>query len=139
MTILKKRQNYKKAFHNFDCEKVASYTTRDVKRLLGNEGIVRNRLKIESTIKNAQLTIDAIEELGSLDALLWKFVNGEPKTNKWKSMKQIPVTTKESDVMSKELKQRGFKFVGSTICYAFMQSVGMVNDHMTSCFRYKEV
>ncbi len=138
LTILKKRENYRKAFDGFDREKIAAYTERDIERLLGDAGIVRNRLKIESAIKNARGTIAICAEFGSLDSFLWRFVDGVPRKNTRKSMAEIPVTTAESDAMSKELKRRGFNFVGSTICYAFMQAVGMVNDHTTDCFRYNE-
>lgn len=139
LTILKKRENYRKAFHSFDCEKVAGYSQQDVDRLLGDSGIVRNRLKINSALKNAQGVLKIKEEFGSLDSYLWRYVEGEPIQNKWKCMDEIPVTTDLSDMMSKDLKRRGFNFVGPTICYAFMQAVGMVNDHITDCFRYEEV
>jgi len=138
MTILKKRENYRKAFDGFDWDKVAAYTEKDIERLLGDAGIVRNRLKVKSAIKNARATIAVREEFGSLDAYLWQFVNGKPIKNAWKTMRDIPVKTSESDAMSKDLKKRGFNFVGSTICYAFMQAAGMVNDHMVDCFRYEE-
>jgi len=139
ITILKKRDNYRLAFHSFDCETVANYSQDDIDRLLSNSGIVRNRLKINSAIKNAQATLKIKEEFGSLDSYLWSFVNGKTIQNKWKSMSEIPAKTKISDKMSKDLKKRGFNFVGSTICYAFMQATGMVNDHIIDCFRYKEV
>ncbi len=139
LTILKKRENYRQAFHSFDCERNASYTDADETRLLSNSGIIRNRLKIESAIKNARGVLRIQEEFGSLDSFLWRYVEGIPKQNEWKSMAEIPVKTESSDMMSKELKKRGFNFVGSTICYAFMQAVGMVNDHTTDCFRYKEI
>jgi DNA-3-methyladenine glycosylase I len=138
-TILKKRENYRKAFHGFDCERIARYSQRDVDRLLTDSGIVRNHLKIESAIKNAQGVLDIQEEYGSLGAFLWRYVDNIPIQNAWKRMAELPAHTKESDRMSKGLKKRGFNFVGSTICYAFMQAVGMVNDHTTDCFRYKEV
>ncbi len=138
MTILKKRDNYRKAFDGFDWDKVAAYTEKDIERLMANAGIVRNRLKVQSAIKNARATIAIREEFGSLDAYLWQFVNGKPIKNAWKTMRDIPVKTPESDAMSKDLKKRGFNFVGSTICYAFMQAAGMVNDHMVDCFRYEE-
>lgn len=138
LTILKKRENYRKALDGFDWEKIAAYTEKDIERLMADAGIVRNRLKIESAIKNARGTIAIREEFGSLDAYLWSFIGGVPRKNAWKTMMDIPVKTPESDAMSKDLKKRGFNFVGSTICYAFMQSVGMVNDHTTDCFRYKE-
>lgn len=138
-TILKKRENYRKAFHGFDCERIARYTEADVKRLMSDSGIVRNRLKIESAIKNARAVLRIKEEFGSLDSYLWRYVDGVPRQNAWKSMADIPVTTELSDMMSKDLKRRGCNFVGSTICYAFMQAIGMVNDHTTDCFRYREV
>ena len=139
ITILRKRENYRKAFHNFDCEKIAGYTEDDVFRLLADPGIVRNRLKIKSAIKNAQAVIKIKEEFGSLDAYLWRFVDWKPIQNSIDSMDKIPAKTEISDAMSKDLKKRGFSFVGSTICYAFMQAVGMVNDHITDCFRYEEI
>jgi len=139
LTILKKRDNYRKALHNFNSERIATYTSRDIKRLLGNSGIVRNRLKIESTIKNARGALAIIEEFGSLDSFLWRYVDGVPIQNKWKAVAEIAPKTAQSDAMSKDLKRRGFNFVGSTICYAFMEAVGMVNDHTTDCFRHKEV
>ncbi|MFH0781399.1 MAG: DNA-3-methyladenine glycosylase I [Pseudomonadota bacterium] len=139
LTILKKRDNYRKAFHDFDCEKISAYTSEDIKRLLDNEGIVRNRLKIESTIKNARATLTVIEEFRSLDSFLWRYVDGNPLQNKWNSLGEIAPKTEQSDMMSKELKRRGFNFVGSTICYAFMQAVGMVNDHTTACFRHEDI
>jgi DNA-3-methyladenine glycosylase I len=135
ITILRKRENYKKAFDNFDAKKIARYDQRKVKSLLSNEGIVRNKLKIAATIGNAKAFLDIQKEFGSFDAYVWKFVNGETKHNKHKSLKNVPAKTTESDTMSKELKKRGFSFVGSTICYAFMQAVGMVNDHTANCFR----
>jgi DNA-3-methyladenine glycosylase I len=139
LTILKKRDSYRKAFHAFDYEQIAAYTQRDMKRLLANSGIVRNRLKIESIIKNARGALDIREEFGTLDSFLWRYVDGVPKQNAWKSMAKLPAQTEESNAMSKDLKRRGFKFVGSTICYSFMQAVGMVNDHTTDCFRYREI
>jgi len=138
-TILKKRENYRKAFHGFDCERIARYTEADVKCLMSDSGIVRNRLKIESAIKNARVVLRIKEEFGSLDSYLWRYVDGIPRQNAWKSMADIPVTTELSDMMSKDLKRRGCNFVGSTICYAFMQAIGIVNDHTTDCFRYREV
>ena len=138
-TILAKRENYREAFDHFDVERIARYTPRKVAQLLANAGIVRNRLKIAATIQNAKATIAVVEECASLDALLWSFVNGKPIQNRRRSMKEVPARTAESDVMSKELLRRGFKFVGSTICYAFMQATGMVNDHLTCCFRHREV
>jgi DNA-3-methyladenine glycosylase I len=139
LTILKKRDNYRKAFHAFDYEQIAAYTQRDMKRLLANSGIVRNRLKIESVIKNARGALDIREEFGTLDSFLWRYVDGVPQQNAWKSMAELPARTRRSEAMSKDLKRRGFKFVGSTICYAFMQAVGMVNDHTTDCFRHREI
>jgi len=134
ITILKKRENYRKAFSNFNAATIARYDRRRVERLLSNEGIVRNRLKIEGTIKNARAFIKVQREFGSFDRYIWQFVEGKPKVNAWKLLKDIPAMTPLSDAMSKGLKQRGFTFVGSTICYAFMQAVGMVNDHTTACF-----
>jgi DNA-3-methyladenine glycosylase I len=139
LTILKKRENYRTAFDAFDCERVAKYTKHDVTRLLSDSGIVRNQLKIESAIRNARGVVDIQKEWASLDAYLWRYVDGVPKQNVWKSMAELPAKTKASDMMSRDLKKRGFNFVGSTICYAFMQAVGMVNDHTTDCFRYREI
>ncbi|MBI5475628.1 MAG: DNA-3-methyladenine glycosylase I [Ignavibacteriales bacterium] len=139
LTILKKRENYKKAFHNFNIKKVAGYSVKDVQRLLMNSGIVRNRLKVESTITNAKAVLKIQKEYGSFDSYIWQFVNYKPRQNNWSTIKQLPSHTTESDAMSKDLKARGFKFIGSTICYAFMQAVGMVNDHTADCFRYKEI
>lgn len=136
LTILKRRENYKKAFANFNAEKVARFTARDVERLINDAGIIRNRSKIESTISNAQAFLEIQEEFGSFDAYSWRFVDGKTIVNKRRSLKDIPPTSKESDLFSKDLKQRGFKFVGSTIMYAHMQAVGMVNDHLVTCFRY---
>lgn len=138
-TILNKRQNFRAAFHNFDPQRVARYTARDVKRLLNDPGIIRNRLKIEAAINNAQRFLEVAEEFGSFDAYIWQFVAGKPIKHEFKTLKQIPATTQESDALSKDLKQRGFKFVGSTIMYAHMQATGMVNDHTVDCFRYEEV
>jgi DNA-3-methyladenine glycosylase I len=139
LTILKKRDNYRKAFHNFDCDRIAKYTEADVNRLLADPGIVRNRLKIESAIRNARGVLAIREEFGSLDSYLWHYVDGIPRQNAWKSMAELPAKTELSDALSRDLKKRGFNFVGSTICYAFMQAVGMVNDHETDCFRYKMI
>jgi DNA-3-methyladenine glycosylase I len=139
LTILKKRENYRKALHAFDCERIARYSPHDVARLMADPGIVRNRLKIESTIKNAQGVLDIQQSYGSLDAYLWRYVDSIPIQNAWKCITDVPAQTKVSEMMSKDLKKRGFNFVGPTICYAFMQAVGMVNDHMTDCFRYHEV
>ena len=135
ITILKKRENYRKAFDNFDPKKIAGYDSRKVRTLLSNEGIVRNRLKIGATIKNARAFLAVQEEFGSFDKYIWKFVGGKPRKNAWKSLRDIPPKTAESDAMSNDLKKRGFSFVGSTICYAFMQAVGLVNDHTKGCFR----
>jgi DNA-3-methyladenine glycosylase I len=139
LTILRKRENYRKAFHSFDYEKVANYNVKDIERLLSNPGIVRNRLKIESAIKNARGVIRIQEEFGSFDAYLWRYVKDIPKQNQWKSLADIPVKTEISEMMSKDLKNRGFNFVGPTICYALMQAIGMVNDHTTDCFRHQEI
>jgi len=139
LTILKKRENYRKAFHGFDYERIANYTEADVIRLLSDSGIVRNRLKIGSAIKNARGVLNIQAEYGSLDSYLWRYVEGIPKQNAWQSMAEVPVNTEISDRMSKDLKKRGFNFVGSTICYALMQAVGMVNDHTSDCFRHQEI
>ena len=139
ITILKKRENYRKAFDNFDPEKIAKYSDKKVEKLLKNEGIIRNRLKINAAVQNAKSFLNIQKEFGSFDKYIWHFVNGKPKINKWKNLQDVPSKTKESDLMSKDLKNRGFKFVGSTICYAFMQATGMVNDHTVHCFRYKEL
>jgi DNA-3-methyladenine glycosylase I len=138
-TILKKRDNYRKAFDNFNAEKIARYTGKKIGDLLNNEGIVRNRLKIESTVVNAQKFLEVQEQSGSFDSYIWQFTGGKTLQNKWRSIAEVPAFTPHSDAMSKDLKKRGFKFVGSTICYAYMQATGMVNDHLVSCFRYKEV
>ncbi len=139
ITILRKRKNYRKALDNFDPVKIAKYDSKKVKELLKNEGIIRNRLKIAATITNAKAFLKVKKEFGSFDKYIRQFFNGKTIINKCKDLKNIPAKTKESDAMSKDLKKRGFKFVGSTICYAFMQAVGMVNDHTTDCFRYKEL
>jgi len=139
ITILRKRDNYRRAFDGFDAERVAGYTAQDVGRLLGDAGIVRNRLKIESAIANARATLDVRAQFGSLDAFLWRFVDGRPRHVGWSSLADVPPSTAESEVMSRELRRRGFRFVGPTICYAFMQAVGMVNDHLAECFRYAEI
>jgi DNA-3-methyladenine glycosylase I len=138
-TILKKRDNYRAAFDNFDATKIARYDARKVKSLLANAGIVRNRLKIAATIQNAKAFLAVQEASGSFDAFLWQFGGGKPIQNKWREMQQVPARTAESDAMSKALLKRGFKFVGSTICYAFMQATGMVNDHLVTCPRHHEV
>jgi DNA-3-methyladenine glycosylase I len=136
ITILKKRENYRKAFDNFDADKIVGYDGKKIRELMNNEGIVRNRLKIEAAIRNAEAFLAVRKEFGSFDKYIWQFVGGKPKINRWKSLGQIPAKTAESDAMSKDLKKRGFKFVGSTVCYAFMQATGMVNDHLVECFRY---
>jgi DNA-3-methyladenine glycosylase I len=139
LTILRKRAEYRLAFADFDPEIVARFDTAKVAELLTNPGIVRNRLKIESTITNAQAFLKVQEEFGSFDAYQWRFVDGSPIQNTWQSVKDVPATTPVSDAMSRDLKKRGFRFVGSTICYAHMQAIGMVNDHTVDCFRWREV
>ncbi len=139
LTILKKRDNYRKAFDHFDVEKVARYSDDDLARLLADPGIVRNRLKIESAIKNARGVLALQDEFGCLDVFLWRYVDGIPHQNAWNSIAELPAWTKTSAMMSKDLKRRGFNFVGPTICYALMQSVGMVNDHTMDCFRYDQL
>jgi len=139
ITILKKRENYRKAFDRFRADKIAQYGARDVKRLLRNEGIVRNRLKIAATIQNAKAFLAVRQEFGSFDAYLWSFVDGKPIQNCWRTMAKVPARTKESDAMSRDLLKRGFKFAGSTICYALMQAVGLVNDHLVNCPRHSEL
>jgi DNA-3-methyladenine glycosylase I len=136
-TILNKRDNYRKAFDGFDPKHVASYKAKRIQQLLKNEGIVRNRLKIASTVSNAKAFLKVQKEFGSFDRYIWQFVDGKSRVNHWKTHDQVLATSPESDAMSKDLKRRGFNFVGSTICYAFMQAVGMVNDHVVSCFRYR--
>jgi DNA-3-methyladenine glycosylase I len=138
-TILNKRENYREAFGGFDPRRIARYDARKLERLLQNPGIIRNRLKIAAAVKNARATLKLQKEFGSLDKYLWQFVGGKPQVNLWRSVNQVPACTAESDAMSKDLQKRGFTFVGSTICYAFMQAVGMVNDHLLSCFRHAEV
>ncbi len=137
-TILNKRENYRKAFDSFDPARIARYNERKITSLLNNAGIVRNRLKVRSAVTNAQTFLEVQAEFGSFDSYIWQFVNRTPIRNRWKSLKDIPATSPESDAMSKALKKRGFKFVGSTICYAFMQSAGMVNDHLICCYRYTQ-
>jgi DNA-3-methyladenine glycosylase I len=139
LTVLKKRNNYRKAFDNFDAKKIARYDSRKINELLRNEGIIRNRLKVEATIQNAKAFLGVQKEFGSFNTYIWGFVNGTPVRNRWRTIQDIPSKTDISDAMSKELKKRGFKFAGSTICYAFMQATGMVNDHLVSCFRYDNV
>jgi len=138
-TILKKRENYHRAFDGFDVRKVARYDARKEAKLLADPGIVRNRLKVRAAALNARAFLAVQEEFGSFDRYLWAFVGGRPIGNRWKGMREVPATTQESDALSRDLKRRGFTFVGSTICYAFMQAVGMVNDHAVSCFRHGEV
>lgn len=138
ITILKKRDNYRAAFDDFDPEKVARYGKRKRNALLANEGIVRNRLKIDSAINNAQHFLDVVEKEGSFRDYLWQFVDGKPQQHRFKTVGDVPATTPTSELMSKTLKKRGFNFVGSTICYAFMQATGMVNDHLVSCYRHRE-
>jgi len=137
--ILKKRENFRKALDNFDPEKISRYTTGKVEKLMQDSGIVRNRLKIESTVSNAAAFLKVQREFGSFETYIWDFVGGEPIVNTFKTLDEIPPSTPESDIMSKDLKKRGFRFVGSTICYAFMQAAGMVNDHTLDCFRYREL
>jgi DNA-3-methyladenine glycosylase I len=138
-TILRKREGYRKAFAGFDAAKVARFTAARVDRLLADPGIVRNRAKVEAAVGNARAALEVAEEVGSLDTYLWGFVDGKPIRKRWRTHGEIPSETEESGAMSKDLKRRGFRFVGPTICYAFMQAVGMVNDHVMSCFRWKEV
>ena len=138
-TVLNKREGYRKAFAGFDPAKVARFTAARIEKLILDPGIVRNRLKIESAVRNARAFLKIQEEFGTFDAYCWRFVDGKPKLNKWKTMQQIPATSPESDAFSKDLKQRGFNFVGSTVLYAHMQALGMVNDHLIDCFRYPEL
>ena len=139
ITILRKRDAYRQAFDNFDPRKVARYRPPRIERLLSNDGIVRNRLKVEGAVRSAAAFLEVQREFGTFDAFIWRFVGGRPLQNARRSMKDVPATTPESDAMSKDLKKRGFTFVGSTICYAFMQATGMVNDHVVDCFRYRAV
>ena len=138
-TILNKRDNYRKAFDDFDARKIARYTDKKVARLLADAGIVRNRLKIAAAIQNAKAFLAVQKEFGSFDRYIWAFVGGKPRQHRRRGLKEVPARTAESDAMSQDLRQRGFKFVGSTICYAFMQATGMVNDHLVACFRHEEV
>jgi DNA-3-methyladenine glycosylase I len=138
-TILKKRAGYRAAFAGFDAHRVARFGSREFERLMRNEGIVRHRLKIEAAACNARAFIEVQDEFGSFDAYIWRFVNGKPIQNRWRELNEIPARTSESDTLNKDLKRRGFTFVGSTICYAFMQAVGMVNDHVLGCFRHRLV
>jgi DNA-3-methyladenine glycosylase I len=137
--VLNKREGYRRAFAEFDPEKVARFDKRRIDRLTLDPGIIRNRLKIEAAVKNARRFLEVQQEFGSFDAYCWRFVNGKPRTNRWQTAGEIPATSPESDAWSKDLKQRGFSFVGSTVIYAHMQAVGMVNDHLVSCFRHREV
>ncbi len=139
ITVLRKRENYRSALHDFDYERIARYSEYDVDRLLHDSGIVRNRRKVASVIGNARAVLDIREQYGSLNAFLWRYTDGMPIQNRWQRLSDVPATTKESDQMSRDMRKRGFSFVGSTICYAFMQAVGMVNDHTTNCFRHREV
>lgn len=139
LTVLKKRDNYRKAFDGFSAEKIAKYGQEKIQELLTNPGIIRNRLKISATIENAKAYLRVVDEFGSFDKYIWQFVSGRPINNSWNALKEIPVKTIEAENMSKDLLKRGFKFVGPTICYAFMQAVGMVNDHLVCCFRHEEV
>jgi len=139
ITVLKKREAYRAAFDNFDAERVAGYDEHKIALLMQNAAIVRNRLKVQSAVINAQNFLAVQDEFGSFDAFIWRFVAGVPQQNNWRSLAEVPASTATSDAMSKELKRRGFKFVGSTICYAFMQATGMVNDHTTDCFRHAEI
>lgn len=138
-TIINKRKNFEKAFDNFVPEKVARYSEAKIQKLLNDAGIIRNKLKIYSTVNNAKLFLKIQKEFGTFDKYIWQFTGGKTLHNKWKTLKEIPASTKESDEMSKDLKKRGFNFVGTTICYAFMQAAGMVNDHIVGCYRYKEL
>jgi DNA-3-methyladenine glycosylase I len=138
-TILQKREQYRKVFAGFDPHRVARFDSRKIERLLADPGIVRNRLKIESAVTNAKAFLELRQEFGSFDAYLWRFVEGRPRQNARRRLKDIPATTPESDALSKDLRRRGFRFVGSTICYAFMQAVGLVNDHLVTCFRYRQL
>jgi DNA-3-methyladenine glycosylase I len=139
ITILKKREAFREAFDHFDHARVAKYDGRKIRELLLNREIIRNRLKIQAAVQNAQAFLKVEEEFGSFDRYIWQFVGNRPIRNRWRKLQEIPAQTKESDALSRDLKKRGFKFVGSTICYAFMQAVGMVNDHVIGCFRYKEI
>ncbi len=138
-TVLKKRENYRKAFRGFDPARVSKFNKRDIERLLKNEGIIRNRLKIESAVSNAKAFLAIQKEFGSFDEYIWEFVDGRPIVNSPKSFKEVPPTTELSDTISKDLKKRGFRFVGSTIVYAYLQAAGLVNDHLVDCFRYREL
>jgi DNA-3-methyladenine glycosylase I len=138
-TILHRREGFRRAFDDFDAVRIARYTPRRIEKLMGDTGIIRNRQKITATVGNARAFSNVQEELSSFDALIWRFVGGQPKRNAWRTDKEVPASTPESDALSLELRKRGFKFVGTTICYAFMQAAGLVNDHVVGCFRYGEV
>jgi DNA-3-methyladenine glycosylase I len=138
-TIINKRKNFEKAFDNFDPVKIAKYKESKIQKLLNDAGIIRNKMKIRATVNNAKIFLKIQKEFGTFDKYIWQFTGGKTLHNKWKTTKEVPAYSKKSDAMSKDLKARGFSFVGTTICYAFMQAAGMVNDHMTSCFRYKEL
>lgn len=139
LTVLRKRENYREAFDNFDPKKVAKYDSEKFQKLLATEGIIRNKLKIRSAIQNARAFLELQKEFGTFDAYIWQFVGGKPIRNSWSSLSELPAQTAESEAMSKDLERRGFSFVGPTICYAHMQATGMINDHVVTCFRYKEV
>ena len=139
ITVLKKRENYRLAFNQFDVQKIARYDARKKRSLMNNAGIIRNRLKIDATIGNARAFLKIVEGHGSFSDYIWGFVDGRPIVNRWRTLADVPVSTEQSDALSKALKSRGFKFVGTTICYSFMQAVGMINDHVTTCFRHGEV
>lgn len=139
ITVLKKRKNYKEVFDNFDFNKIAKYKEKKIQSLLKNEGVIRNQLKIRSAVINANAFIQVRKEFGTFNKFIWSYVDNKPIVNSWKTLKEIPAKTSLSDTISKDLKQRGFKFVGSTICYAYMQAIGMVNDHITTCYRYHEL
>ncbi|HEY0665871.1 MAG TPA: DNA-3-methyladenine glycosylase I [Gallionella sp.] len=139
ITILRKRAHYRAVFDAFDAARIARYDANKIESLLQDAGIVRNRLKVAAAVNNAQKFLDVLDEFGSFDAYIWRFVDGRPRQNRWRTMSEVPASTPESDAMSRALKQRGFKFVGSTICYAYMQATGMVNDHTTDCFRHNEL
>ena len=139
ITILKKREHYRRAFDGFDARKIAHYSNKKIAQLLSNDGIVRNRLKVTAAVQNARAFLAVQDEFGAFDTYIWQLIGGAPKRNAWKTLKQIPAFTPESDAMSQDLKKRGFTFVGATICYAFMQATGMVNDHIIGCFRYDQI
>lgn len=139
LTVLKKRNNFRQAFDHFDAEKIARYSPKHITKLMNNPGIIRNELKIKAAVKNARAYLDVREQFKNFDNYIWQFTDGKPLQNAWKTLKQVPASTKQSDEMSKALKKRGFTFVGTTICYAYMQAVGMVNDHLVHCFRYREL